>query len=110
MCLECGKRFAFLPPHLGRAHGMTSDDYRDRFNIPAGMPLAGTEYRALHREKIRRLQRDGTLDYSHLPDAEKAARRAGRGDKRDFDRRSQAEIMKHVNDSGQAYRKKKAGA
>lgn len=89
---------------------MTSYEYRDKFNIPAGIPLAGTEYRSFHRDKIRRLQRDGILDYSHLPNAEKAARRAGRGDKRDFDRDTQAEIMKYVNDSGQAYRKKKAGS
>lgn len=85
---------------------MTADEYRDKFNIPAGIPLAGTEYRSSQRDKIRRLQRDGALDYSHLPVAERAARRAGRGDKRDFDRKSQADWMKRVNDSGRAYRKK----
>ncbi|WP_373880365.1 hypothetical protein, partial [Martelella alba] len=24
-CLECGRKFSFLPPHLRRAHGMTAD-------------------------------------------------------------------------------------
>lgn len=87
---------------------MTADEYRDKFNIPAGIPLAGTAYRAMHRDKIKRLQDSGSLDYSHLPAAEKAARRAGRGDKRDFDRKTQAEIMKQMNETGKAYRKKKA--
>ncbi len=107
-CLECGKKFAFLPVHIKRMHGLTADEYRERYNIPAGIPLAGKAYREMQRLKLIAMQKDGVLDYSHLPRAEKAARRAGRGDKRDFDRQSQSSIMKEINASGLAYRKTKS--
>ncbi|EPN2807573.1 MucR family transcriptional regulator [Serratia marcescens] len=107
-CLECGKKFEFLPVHIKRMHGLTTDEYRERYNIPAGIPLAGKAYREMQRTKLIAMQRDGVIDYSHLPNAEKAARRAGRGDKRDFDRATQAILMKAVNDSGLAYRKTKS--
>ncbi|WP_061799500.1 MucR family transcriptional regulator [Serratia ficaria] len=107
-CLECGKKFAFLPVHIKRMHGLNAEEYRERYNIPAGIPLAGKAYREMQRQKLVAMQKDGILDYSHLPKAEKAARRAGRGDKRDFDRQSQSHIMKLVNESGRAYRKTKS--
>ncbi|HEP0989111.1 TPA: MucR family transcriptional regulator [Serratia marcescens] len=106
-CLECGKKFEFLPVHIKRMHGLSADEYRERYNIPAGIPLAGKAYREVQRQKLIAMQKDGVIDYSHLPKAEKSARRAGRGDKRDFDRAKQAAIMKMVNDSGRAYRKTK---
>ncbi|WP_454878615.1 MucR family transcriptional regulator [Serratia inhibens] len=107
-CLECGKRFEFLPVHIKRMHGLTADEYRERYNIPAGIPLAGKAYREMQRLKLVAMQKGGVIDYSHLPNAEKAARRAGRGDKRDFDRKSQSCIMKGINESGRAYRKTKS--
>ncbi|TPW52405.1 hypothetical protein FKD06_07830 [Serratia sp. SRS-8-S-2018] len=107
-CLECGKKFEFLPVHIKRMHSLTADEYRERYNIPAGIPLAGKSYREMQRQKLIAMQKDGVLDYSHLPKAEKAARRAGRGDKRDYDRQSQSSIMKDINDSGRAYRKTKS--
>ncbi|NDJ59396.1 MucR family transcriptional regulator [Enterobacteriaceae bacterium 4M9] len=107
-CLECGKRFAFLPIHINRAHGLSADEYRDRHNIPATIPLAGTAYRAAQRAKIERLKADGRLTCEHLADATEAARSAGRGSKRDYDRKHQAEMMKTVNDTGKAYRKTKS--
>ena len=107
-CLECGKKFVMLDHHIRSRHGMSSTDYRDKFNIPASIPLAGAEYREKQRQKMLRLQRDGSIDYSHLNRASDAARAAGRGSKRDFDRQRQAELMKSVNDAGKAYRKTKA--
>lgn len=77
-CLECGRRFAFLQPHLLRAHGIGADEYRARHEIPAGAPLAGRSYREQHAQKMRRMQATGALTYDHLPDATAAARKAGR--------------------------------
>ncbi|MEL7628716.1 MucR family transcriptional regulator [Pectobacterium aroidearum] len=90
-CLECGKRFSFLASHLRKTHGMTADEYREKFNIPVSAPLAGLSYREAHRDKLNKMIQSGTLDYSHLPAAEKAARQAGRGKRRDFDLAEQAE-------------------
>lgn len=85
-CLVCGRLFKFLPTHLRLAHEVTVDAYREAFDIPAGLPLAGDDYRAAHAEKIRRMQAAGTLTYEHLRDATELARSAGRG------RRSNAEL------------------
>lgn len=104
-CLECGKKLTLLAKHLRVSHYMTSDEYREKYNIPVSIPLAGAEYREKQRLKMLRLHAEGRIDYSHLPDAVEAARNAGRGVKRDFDKNRQSEIMKTVNDSGRAYRK-----
>lgn len=68
-CLECDKWFAFLGNHLRRAHGLTNEEYRERYGLPAMTALAGQAYRRAHREKLQRMQADGTIDYSHLPAA-----------------------------------------
>lgn len=86
-CLECGKAFELLPNHLKRAHGIDSDEYRESWGLPAGTPLAGLSYRAWHAAKLRRMQADGTIDYSHLPAATEAARKAPRTPKTDLDAR-----------------------
>lgn len=73
-CLECGRRFEFLPVHLIRVHGLSAEEYRAAWSLPAGTPLAGTVYRAKQREKLRHMQRDGRLTYDHLPRAVEASR------------------------------------
>lgn len=90
-CLECGQRFAFLGNHLRRVHGISADEYRIAWGLPATVPLAGTAYRAAHAEKIRRMQAEGTLTYDHLPAAVEAARHAGRTPKSEMDARAQSE-------------------
>ena len=97
-CLECGKLFSFLVNHVRRAHSMTLDEYRGKFNIPAGTPLAGLLYREKHREKLKRLVDDGALDYSHLSSASDKSKQAGRGERRDFDLQEQAELIKRNAD------------
>lgn len=89
-CLICGRKFDFLPPHLRKTHGVSVDDYREEFDIPAGFALASLSYRQLHSEKIRRMQKTGVLDYSHLPTATAKARTAGRGGK------TRADTKKHL--------------
>lgn len=106
-CLECGKYFVLLEKHLRVAHAMTSEEYKQKYNIPVSIPLAGAGYREKQRLKMLRLQESGVIDYSHLGKASEKARTAGRGERRDFDLKQQAEFMKSINDSGKAYRRKK---
>ncbi|MEX0549009.1 MucR family transcriptional regulator [Raoultella terrigena] len=106
-CLECGKRFVLLEKHLRVAHSMTSEEYKQKYNIPVSIPLAGAGYREKQRLKMLRMQENGSIDYSHLGKASEKARTAGRGDRRDFDLKQQADFMKSINDSGRAYRRKK---
>ena len=78
-CLSCGKSFVFLPPHLAKAHGVTADEYRSAYGLPAGTPLCSPEYSEQHAVKMRRMQATGALTYTHLPEAVEAARESGRG-------------------------------
>lgn len=66
-CLECGKFFKFLGNHLPRIHEIDGHEYRELWGIPAMTPLAGQAYREMHREKIKRMQANGTVRYDHLP-------------------------------------------
>jgi hypothetical protein len=40
-CLLCGKSLKALPTHIGRAHGVTADDYRERYGLPWRRGLCG---------------------------------------------------------------------
>jgi len=44
-CRECGRWFRSLSGHLTRRHGMSCDDYREVWGIPAGVPLTTIETR-----------------------------------------------------------------
>jgi predicted transcriptional regulator len=43
-CLCCGKGFKMLKRHLGAEHGLSEDEYRALFNLPADMPLVAPSY------------------------------------------------------------------
>lgn len=43
-CLCCGKGFKMLKRHLGAEHGLTEDEYRALFDLPAEMPLVAPSY------------------------------------------------------------------
>lgn len=95
-CLECGKRFAFLGVHIKRIHEIDAAEYRRAWGLPAGTPLAGTSYRAMHAEKIRRLQAEGALTYDHLPRATEAARSAPKSPKSPMDAERQATMLSEL--------------
>ncbi|EDV3146960.1 MucR family transcriptional regulator, partial [Salmonella enterica subsp. enterica] len=65
-CLECGKKYVCLDKHLRTRHHMTNDEYREKYNIPVSIPLAGAGYREKHRQKMQGLQESGSIDYTHL--------------------------------------------
>ena len=50
-CLECGKQQKTLKRHLGSAHGLSVDQYRDKWNLPADYPMVAPEY-AQHRSRL----------------------------------------------------------
>ena len=95
-CQICGKAFDFLPVHLARTHGVSADDYRSEYQIPAGQPLCSEAYSQAHAEKIRRMQATGALTYDHLTDATNAARQAGRGTRTATDLEQQAARAKAI--------------
>ncbi|EMG0736296.1 MucR family transcriptional regulator [Salmonella enterica] len=61
-CLECGKLLIFLPRHIWFVHEMRADEYREKWNIPKHIALAGISY----LEKRSRYMKDriekGELD------------------------------------------------
>jgi predicted transcriptional regulator len=44
ICLEDGKKLKMLKRHLATAYGMTPDDYRQRWNLPADYPMVAPQY------------------------------------------------------------------
>ena len=91
-CLDCGKRFAFLPSHLARAHDTDAVDYRARWGLPAGTPLAGLQYRADHSTLLTRAIERGEFA-PNAKRASRAARKSGRGKRVEWELGEQAERM-----------------
>jgi predicted transcriptional regulator len=46
VCLECGASFKMLKRHLATDHGMTPEEYRDKWNLPPSYPMVAPEYAA----------------------------------------------------------------
>ncbi|MGL4941372.1 MAG: MucR family transcriptional regulator [Bifidobacterium asteroides] len=44
VCLEDGKRLKMLKRHLHTAYGMTPDQYRERWGLPADYPMVAPAY------------------------------------------------------------------
>ena len=44
-CLECGKRFKSIKKHLAM-HGLTPDQYRAKWSLPASYSMVSAEYSA----------------------------------------------------------------
>jgi predicted transcriptional regulator len=51
VCLEDGKQLKMLKRYLRNAHGMTPDEYRKRWGLPADYPMVAPRY-AEKRSKI----------------------------------------------------------
>jgi predicted transcriptional regulator len=51
VCLEDGKRLKMLKRHPQTAYGMTPDDYRAKWGLPAGYPMVAPDY-ATQRSKL----------------------------------------------------------
>ncbi|AWJ94456.1 MucR family transcriptional regulator (plasmid) [Azospirillum baldaniorum] len=46
VCLEDGKKLKMLKRHLQSAYGMTPDEYRTRWGLPADYPMVAPSYAA----------------------------------------------------------------
>ncbi|MXO50142.1 transcriptional regulator [Erythrobacter gaetbuli] len=55
VCLACGRKMKTLKRHLANEHGMTPQEYRDAYKLPADYPLVAPAYakaRSEHAKKI----------------------------------------------------------
>lgn len=50
ICLDCGAKAQMLRRHLMTAHGLTPDDYRRRWNLPASYAVVTAKYAARRSE------------------------------------------------------------
>lgn len=53
ICLEDGKQMKMLKRHLKTSYGMTPDQYRERWDLPANYPMVAPNY-AKKRQSIAR--------------------------------------------------------
>lgn len=44
ICLDCGKAYKMLRRHLETSHGLSVDDYRAKWNLPANYPVVAPDY------------------------------------------------------------------
>lgn len=51
ICLEDGKKLKMLKRHLKTAYGMTPEEYRERWGLPADYPMVAPSY-AHHRSNL----------------------------------------------------------
>jgi predicted transcriptional regulator len=51
ICLEDGKKLKMLKRHLKTAYGMSPDQYRERWGLPADYPMVAPSY-AKHRSSL----------------------------------------------------------
>jgi predicted transcriptional regulator len=50
VCLEDGRKMKMLKRHLMTDHGMTPEQYRQRWNLPADYPMAAPDYAQKRRD------------------------------------------------------------
>jgi predicted transcriptional regulator len=51
LCLDCGQSFKMLKRHISTDHGMTPDEYRIKWGLPASYPMVAAAY-AAERSKL----------------------------------------------------------
>ena len=55
ICLEDGKQFKSLKRHLSSRYGMTPEEYRARWNLPADYPMVAPNYAAARSKLARQM-------------------------------------------------------
>ncbi|EAC2143759.1 transcriptional regulator [Salmonella enterica subsp. enterica] len=61
-CLECGKLLIFLPRHIWFVHGLRTNEYREKWNIPKHIALAGISYLEKRSQYMKERIEKGKLD------------------------------------------------
>jgi predicted transcriptional regulator len=44
ICMECGKKMTMLKRHLMTEHGLSIDQYRSKYSLPATYPMVAPDY------------------------------------------------------------------
>jgi predicted transcriptional regulator len=55
ICLEDGMELKMLKRHLMTHHGMTPDEYRARWNLPADYPMVASNYAEKRRDLAKKI-------------------------------------------------------
>lgn len=74
-CLDCGKGFKSLKRHLQSNHGMTPEEYRDRWNLKSDYPMVAPNY-ADARSKLAKKMGLGRKPGAVAPSEEKTTQKA----------------------------------
>ncbi len=55
ICLEDGKKLKMLKRHLRTAYGMSPEEYRERWGLPADYPMVAPNYAAQRRTLAKKI-------------------------------------------------------
>ncbi|MBX7513089.1 MucR family transcriptional regulator [Qipengyuania sp. GH38] len=55
VCLDCGKKMKMLKRHLSTEHGMTPDEYRQRWDLSADYPMVAPDYADTRRDLAKKI-------------------------------------------------------
>ena len=54
-CLDCGKKMKMLKRHLNTEHGMTPDEYRQRWDLASDYPMVAPNYADTRRDLAKKI-------------------------------------------------------
>jgi len=54
-CLECGAKYKSLKRHLGSLHGLTPEEYRQKWNLGSDFLMVAPEYSKRRAETAKRM-------------------------------------------------------
>jgi predicted transcriptional regulator len=75
VCMECGRKQKTLKRHLQTAHGMTPDEYRKDYGLPADYPLIAANYSDRRRELAKSIGLGRKKDETPKPRRRRAAKK-----------------------------------
>ncbi len=55
ICLDCGHGQKMLKRHLSTAHGLTPDEYRQKWKLPSNYPMVAPDYAQRRSEMAKRI-------------------------------------------------------
>jgi predicted transcriptional regulator len=53
VCLEDGKKLKMLKRHISTTYGLSPDEYRAKWGLPAGYPMVAPNYAEMRREMAK---------------------------------------------------------
>ena len=55
VCLECGKSGKVLKRHINSAHGLSPDEYREKWGLPRDYPMVAPNYSKLRSKRAKQI-------------------------------------------------------